>query len=264
MAALRILSYLPNPRIWKATISARLCGVEVEVRGASPKELPSWLWDFDAHPMSEAELAKNADTRSGKVGFSGNLHKTDAFIFAHPFGAVPAAFSPDGKVGIFESNSIMRAVARLGESRCRLYGRDAYEASRIDSFLDASLVFARDSQIYLLSLISGTLTPEIHSRMRDGFAVYLGGINQALLPNREFIVGESLSIADICFAAELALFHNEKARPGAIAKIEAEPILHAGVEAEYPQAFANFVNLRKHAAFAPDMEPYLKKFESLR
>jgi len=58
-----------------------------------------------------------------------------------------AAFSPDGKTGIFESNSIMRAVARLGERRFPLYGRDAYEASRIDSFLDASLVFARDAQI---------------------------------------------------------------------------------------------------------------------
>ena len=34
MVALRIFSYLPNPRIWKATIAARLCGVEVEVRGA--------------------------------------------------------------------------------------------------------------------------------------------------------------------------------------------------------------------------------------
>ena len=47
MSELRIFSYLPNPRIWKATIAARLCGVEVEVRGASPKELQTWLWDFD-------------------------------------------------------------------------------------------------------------------------------------------------------------------------------------------------------------------------
>ena len=30
MADLRIFSYLPNPRIWKSTIAARLCGVEVE------------------------------------------------------------------------------------------------------------------------------------------------------------------------------------------------------------------------------------------
>jgi glutathione S-transferase len=262
MSDLRIFSYLPNPRIWKATIAGRLCGVDVEVRGSSPKELQSWLWDFDARPLFESELTKSADTRTGKVGFKGTLHKTDAFMTAHPFGTVPAAFSPDGKTGIFESNSIMRTVARLGEGRFPLYGHDAYEASRIDSFLDASLVFARDSQIYLLSLISGAVSPEIHSRMRDSFAVYLSGINQALLPDREFLVGESISIADICFVAELALFFNEKARPGELLKKGFEPILHAGVDVEYSQAFAHFARLRKHAAFAPDVEPYLKKFES--
>ncbi|HWJ41122.1 MAG TPA: glutathione S-transferase family protein [Candidatus Limnocylindrales bacterium] len=264
MSDLRIFSYLPNPRIWKATIAARLCGVDVEVRGSSPKELQSWLWDFDAHALSDTELATSADTRTGKVGFGGTLHKTNAFMEAHPFGTVPAAFSPDGKTGIFESNSIMRAVARLGEKRFPLYGRDAYEASRIDSFLDASLVFARDSQIYLLSLMSGKVSPEIHSRMRDGFKIYLGGINQALLPERDFLVGESISIADICFVAELALFFNEKARSGELLNKGLEPILHTSVDAEFPRAFAHFAGLSKHAAFAPDMEPYLKKIESHR
>ena len=76
-------------------------------------------------------------------------------MWANPFGTVPAAFSPDGTIGIFESNGIMRAVARLSESRFPLYGRDPFEASRIDSFLDASLLFARVSRIYLLSLMSG-------------------------------------------------------------------------------------------------------------
>ena len=33
MSHLRIFTYLPNPRIWKATIAARLNGVEVEVIG---------------------------------------------------------------------------------------------------------------------------------------------------------------------------------------------------------------------------------------
>src|SRR6516162_4078814 len=53
MVALRIFSYLPNPRIWKATITARLCDVEVEVRGASPNKLSQWLWDFDARPIAD-------------------------------------------------------------------------------------------------------------------------------------------------------------------------------------------------------------------
>src|SRR4029077_7400327 len=136
------------------------------------------------------------------------LRKTAEFMIAHPFGTVPAAFSPDGKTGIFESNSIMRTVARLGERTFPLYGRDAYEASRIDSFLDASLVFARDTQMYLLSLISGTVSTETHARARDGFAVYVAGINQALSPDREFLVGDSITIADICFVAEWSLFFN--------------------------------------------------------
>jgi len=264
MSELRIFSYLPNPRMWKATIAARLCGVDVEVRGTSPQELASWLWDFDARPLSSNELVESSDIQVGKVGFAGTrLHKTSAFLDAHPFGAVPAAFSPDGKVGIFESNSIMRAVARLGESEFPLYGRDAYEASRIDSFLDASLVFARDAQIYLLSLVSGTVSPEIHARARDGFAVYAAGINQALTPNREFLVGDSITLADICFVAELCLFFNEKKSIKKIEKPELAPILHATIEAEFPRAFAHLARLRAHPAFAPDVEPYLQKLETV-
>jgi hypothetical protein len=157
MSQLRIFSYLPNPRIWKATIVARLAGVDLDLRGASPEELHSWLWDFDARPFSAADGTEVSEV-SGHAGFQGKLHKTAAFLRAHPFGTVPAAFSPDGKVGIFESNSIMRAVARLGDHKLGLYGKDPYESSRIDSFLDASLVFARDSQICLLALGSRALS----------------------------------------------------------------------------------------------------------
>ena len=263
MSELRIFSYLPNPRVWKATIAARLCGIDVEVRGTSPKELTSWLWDFDARPLSSTEQVVFEGEHLGKVGFQGTrLHKTSAFLAAHPFGAVPAAFSPDGKTGIFESNSIMRAVARLGERRLPLYGRDPYEASRIDSFLDASLVFARDAQMYLLSLMNGTVSTEMHARARDGFVVYAAGVSQALSPDREFLVGNTITIADICFGAELSLFSNERMRVRELKKHGLGPILHASVDAEFPRAFAHFARLRTHPAFAPDMEPYLKKIET--
>jgi glutathione S-transferase len=261
MSDLRIFSYLPNPRIWKATIAARLCGVEIEVRGSSPKELQSWLWDFDARPLSSDEQARLDDAAAGKVGFTGALHKTRAFMEAHPFGTVPAAFSPDGKIGIFESNSIMRAVARLGESKFPLYGRGPYEAARVDGFLDASLVFARDAQLYLLSLMNGAVSSEIHSRARDGFAGYAAGINQALSPDREYLMGDHITLADVCFAAELSLFFNECPRAGELEKKGLQPILHGGVGAQFPRAFAHFARLREHPAFAPDLAPYLKKFE---
>jgi len=253
-----------NPRIWKATIAARLCGIDIEVRGTSPKELESWLWDFDARPLSSDEEPGPTDVRVGQTGFTGiRLRKTDAFMKAHPFGTVPAAFSPEGEIGIFESNSIMRAVARLGERSFPLYGRGPYEASRVDSFLDASLVFARDAQTYLLSLLGGTLSPEIQSRARDALTTYLGGINRALMPEREYLVGDDVTLADICFFAELGLFSNERTR---IRELEVKglgPILNTAlIDAAFTRASGHFMRLRGHPAFAPDVEPYLVKIES--
>ena len=52
---LRIFSYLPNPRVWKAQIAGELCGVGVEVVGDKPDQLPNWLWDFDARPLKPQE-----------------------------------------------------------------------------------------------------------------------------------------------------------------------------------------------------------------
>src|SRR5271156_6705320 len=132
MTGLRIFSYLPNPRVWKATIAARFCEVDVEIRGASGKELRDWLWDYDARPLAEQERESLSSlARTGRVGLTGaKLFKTDAFLVAQPFGNVPAAFGADGKIGIFESNSIMRAVARLGEARSTRFGPESEEGAR--------------------------------------------------------------------------------------------------------------------------------------
>ena len=259
MAQLRIFSYLPNPRIWKATITGRLCGVDVEVRGAPAPALADWFWDFEAQSKALVDPATLAAAeRIGRVGFKGDkLYKSDAFLKAHPFGTVPAAFSPDGQVGIFESNSIMRAVARLAANDAGLYGRDAYGASRIDSFLDASLVFARDTQIYLLALAGSALTAEIRSRVADAFAAHLGGIEQALAGD-PFVAGRELSLADICFVAELGLLHNELVRRAPLEALGAKPLL-ADLAETHPRAAAHFETLRIHPAFAPDVGPYLEK-----
>ncbi len=110
--------------------------------------------------------------------------------------------------------------------------------------------------------MNGTVSTEIHARARDGFAVYAAGINQALTPNREFLVGDTVTIADICFVAELCLFFNEKKSVGALKPQGLVPILHAQVDAKFPHAFAHFARLRRHPAFTPDVEPYVAKFET--
>jgi elongation factor 1-gamma len=156
----------------------------------------------------------------------------------------------------------MRAVARLGEARFPLYGRDAYEASRIDSFLDVSLVFARDSQIYLLALSDGTVDAAIHTRAQQAFAIYASGLEQALSPRRDTLVGKGITLADICFAAEFALFINEHARTAQLNERGLSRILHAGVQYDYPLVFAHFVRLIDHEHFKPDLKPYVEKLLS--
>nr|MCS5571439.1 glutathione S-transferase [Pseudomonadales bacterium] len=240
MVDIRIFSYLPNPRVWKSLIAADLCGVEVEVVGDKPANLGNWLWDFDARELRESEKSEdNANARVSRRGFSGMLYKTDEFLKAHPYGTVPAAFSGDGQTGIFESNSILRSVVRASRVEHTLYGRDASQASRIDSFLDAGLVFAREAQVYLLGMKS--MTSETYDRMTSAYEFYLNGIEQAL-SQQDFIASDDLSIADICFVCDLSQFLRERYMGQSLEPLGLLPIA-AHITEEYPRAFQHMLSL---------------------
>ena len=128
--------------------------------------------------------------------------------------------------------------------------------------MDASLVFARDAQTYLLSLLGGTVSAEIQSRAREASTTYLAGLDRALTPQRDFLVGDDVTLADICFVAELGLFWNERTRSRELDAKGLEPILKAAAfDVVFPRAMAHFARLRQHSAFAPDVEPYLAKIE---
>jgi glutathione S-transferase len=143
------------------------------------------------------------------------------------------------------------------------YGNGPYEASRVDAFLDATLVFAVAAQAYLLELREGTAFAETHSRARDALKTYLGGISRALLPDRRFLVGEGVTLADICFVAELALFSNERLQRSLLEPRGLAPILDdVRSDAAYARAFAHLDRFRRHPAFAPDVGPYLAKIDA--
>ena len=89
---------------------------------SSPQsDLTQWLWDFDARPIAAVPVEPlKAAERTGRVGFlNSTLYKTDASLQLQPFGTVPAAFSPDGRIGIFASNSM---TPRWRERDSNLYG----------------------------------------------------------------------------------------------------------------------------------------------
>lgn len=218
MPDLRIFSYLPNPRLAKAVIAAHYSGADVEIVGDTPRELMQWLWDFDARKLTEAEKpGLDHFARIGSLGFAGlTLYKSDAFLQAHPFGNVPAGFSGDGSVGIFESNAIMRAAARSGRKRHGLLGDGPLGESRVDAFLDRSLVFACDTQRYLLA--EDQLTEQLYNDMARSLVSYATGLN-SILQHRSFIAADELTLADIAAVCELSLFTNESRMTQQLAKI---------------------------------------------
>lgn len=258
MADLRIVSYLPNPRLYKATIAARYSGATLEVVGAKPPEMPGWLWDYDARPIDEAErdtpeLERFA--RTARRGFQGKLYKTDRFLEANPFGDIPAAFGDDGALGLFESNSIMRAAARLGPNAAAICGDTPLEQSRIDAFLDRTLLFARDIQPYLFSAGKPDAA-QTHATMRDTFESYLEGIERALSTS-DFIAGSALSLADIVFACELALLSNEGRFLEQLEESGLEPLMPR--LPKYEIAAAHLGRLAAEPNFAEDLGPYFAR-----
>ena len=157
----------------------------------------------------------------------------------------------------------MRAVARLAGADAAIYGGgDAYAAARIDGFLDASLVFARDSQIYLLSFRADGPTAAIHESAARAFATWMTGIERALATGGGHIAGPDLTPRrHLLRLRTRAVF----AREGAgrrVAKSGLAPIVTGSLADDYPRAVEHFAALRAHPAFAPDLGPYLEKIEA--
>ena len=258
MSKVRIFSYLPNPRVWKSIITAKIGGIDIEVIGDKPNNMPNWLWDFDAKPISEEDKSefKSFEIKS-KRGFKGSLYKTDEFIEQHPFGTVPAGFIGHERLGVFESNSILRAVARECKDKSLYGGEDINLTSRIDSFLDANLVFSREFQVYLLELED--ITQYTYERTKAAYEFYLEGLEKSLSLS-SFIAGDQLTIADISFACEFAQFLREGHY---LQQLESKnlSLISKNFQTEYPLSFKHFKSLCNKKEFSDVMGSYLDWYE---
>ena len=254
MSDIRIISYLPNPRVYKATIAARYSGAKIEVLGDSPPEMVNWLWDYDAFKMNEGDKqTQRASLRKASVGFAGDVYKTDAFLLANPFGDIPMAFTNEGADGVFESNAIMRLAALSGPHAPVLYGSKAQERARIDGFLDKTLLFADLIQKYILA--GEGLLNQLHETMQNDFDKYCGALN-AVLSDNNFLVGDALSLADIVMLCEFALMSNEGRMAKALQDIGCAPIL-PGLK-DYPALYGHMEKLLAIEAIQQDLAPYAR------
>ncbi|MED5436926.1 MAG: hypothetical protein VX806_02245, partial [Pseudomonadota bacterium] len=152
---------------------------------------------------------------------------------------------------------ILRAVARVGKE-FNLYGKDPYEASRIDSFLDANLVFAREAQVYMLDYEN--VSKEGYKRMTAAYEFYLSGIEAALWES-SYIAGSDLSIADISFVCDFSQFLREGHYED-ILKDRGFGLIAEKFKDEYPKTFKHLFSLAKRKEFSSVLGTYLDWYKT--
>ncbi|EPY29488.1 elongation factor 1-gamma [Strigomonas culicis] len=110
----------------------------------------------------------------------------------------PALQTEEGAV--FESNAILRHIARIDKSGAKLYGATPFESSQVDAWLDFATTEIDASNLpYLAEFFHSVAAPkEALARVEEA----LTGL-ELWLETRTFLVGERMTIADIAVAFAL-------------------------------------------------------------
>jgi len=131
----------------------------------------------------------------------GKDDKTPAFKELNPIGKVPVLETDHGV--IFESNAIARYVARL-RNDIGLYGATFQQSGQVDSWVDFcthELEVPLCTWVYPVQKIIDEI-PEATARAKEDVKSVLKVLNDHLLLNT-FIVGEQITLADICLVSAL-------------------------------------------------------------
>ena len=120
------------------------------------------------------------------INFSEKDLSSTEFLKKSPFGTVPLIDTESGP--LTEINSILRYLARQAEGKgLRTYGKDTFESSKIDAWLDWEL-----ANLTPLVKLSKSKSGEIGATLES----HLKTLDNHLLHN-SFLVLSSLSIADL-------------------------------------------------------------------
>ena len=105
------------------------------------------------------------------------------------------------------------------------------------------------------------MTSDIHAATKKALTVYLGGI-ESTLSDGKFLVGDQITLADICFAAEIIQFSQSRGGNAALHENGLEPLAGETMEASWPRAAAHMRSCAAFPEFAPDLGAYLAKIDA--
>lgn len=181
---------------FKATITARLGGLDLEVRGFPLGDGKLYEWGLDLRRLEEHEVPTARYTY---------VKHPDFVRATGGYGTIPALLAADGSVGCCESNAIARAVARACPRP--MLGATPWEHNQVDMFLDKCLVLERDVGPWIDVALFGeemgfALSDEDIARYRGVLCKWLTAVD-AHLAGRRFLVGDGLTVADVVLACQL-------------------------------------------------------------
>jgi elongation factor 1-gamma len=178
------------------SISVMLLAAFLLLNGAQGIIIKSYPNNARVHKSLIASQFNGVKVQEQEVSLKNGDHKTPEFLQVNPFGKVPTAWVSEND-GIFESNSILRYVARVGDNKFTLYGDDDLEASKIDAFLDVVLSIDFELVPWLYPIYGYIpLDVEKEAKAKENIKKILVGFNRHLA-GKKYLVGDSVSIADI-------------------------------------------------------------------
>ncbi len=204
--SVRILSYLPSPRLWKATVAARLTGVELDIRGDSREALEEWLWTsrrVRSRPRSGPWRRARPLAKGLQEGGSTRAKR----------------FSARTRSGQFQRPSVRMAGQACSSRTASCAWSPGSPGSDLHSWVDPRTRHPVSTPISMPPglRVRCTAVPARSARGRPGRGPRVrrrsgrhlpDGIERGLL-DRDFLVGEDVTAADIVFACEVALLLSE-------------------------------------------------------
>ena len=118
-----------------------------------------------------------------------------------PIGRAPALQTEDGY--IFESNAIMRHIARSDKTNSFLYGRTTFEAAQVDQWLDYCSEFESAAHYFVMIGAFGApaTDDETKKQLCAAHEAFTG--LEKWLETRTFLAGERITIADLAIASAM-------------------------------------------------------------